>query len=59
MDEYHVNKKDVYVIGDSYNDYDMIKEYNGVAMTTSYPEILEIVNKTYSSVSDYIKDILN
>ncbi len=59
MNEYHVNKKDVYVIGDSYNDYDMIKEYNGVAMTTSYPEILEIVNKTYSSVSDYIKDILN
>ena len=58
MDKYHVTKDNVYVIGDSYNDYNMIKEYNGVAMTTSYPEILEIVNKTYPSVSDYIKDIL-
>ena len=59
MDKLDITKDNIYVIGDSYNDYDMIKEYNGVAMTTSYPEILEIVNKTYSSVSDYIKDILN
>lgn len=59
MDKYHITKDNVYVIGDSYNDYDMIKEYNGVAMITSYPEILEIANKTYPSVSDYIRDILN
>ena len=58
MDENNINKKDIYVIGDSYNDYDMIKEYDGVAMNTSYPEILEIAKKTYSCVSDYIKDIL-
>lgn len=58
MNEYNINKKDIYVIGDSDNDYGMIKEFDGVAMTMSYPKILEISKKTYNSVSDYIKDIL-
>ena len=58
MNEYNINKKDIYVIGDSDNDYEMIKEFNGVAVTLSYPKILEISKRTYASVADYIKDIL-
>lgn len=58
MDIYHIDKKDVYVIGDSENDVEMIKEYNGVAMVISHPRVLEVARKTYNSASDYIKDIL-
>jgi len=58
MKKYNVSLNDVYVIGDSYNDYEMIRDYNGVAMTTSCQEVLDIVNKKYKSVKDYINDIL-
>ena len=58
MNELHVDKNDVFVIGDSDNDHEMIREFDGVAMTTSYPGVLKIARKTYSNVSDYIKDIL-
>lgn len=58
MSENNVDIKDVFVIGDSYNDYEMIKEYQGVAMNTSYQEILDIAKMTYESVHDYINDIL-
>ena len=54
-----LKQTDIYVIGDSYNDYEMIKKNNGVCMTTSCKEVLDICNKTYSSVSNYIEDILN
>ena len=48
----------VYIIGDSYNDFEMIKKYNGVAMENSCDEILNITKKKYSSVSEYIEDNL-
>ena len=51
--------KDIYVIGDSDNDVEMIKKYNGVCMNTSCSKVLKICNKTYLSVSDYIEDSLN
>ena len=53
-----IKKEDVYVIGDSSNDFEMIKDYHGVGMYNSCDEILSIVNKTYSEVSDYSIDIL-
>ncbi len=55
----NIDKKDIYIIGDSSNDLEMIRDYNGVGMINSCQEILKIVHKTYSCVSDYIKDILN
>lgn len=58
MEKLDVINKDVYVIGDSYNDYEMIRDYNGVAMNTSCQEVLDIAKKKYKSVSDYIIDIL-
>ena len=54
----NIKKKDIYVIGDSSNDIEMINEFNGVSMTNSSLEVLKIVKKTYSEVSDYINEIL-
>ena len=58
-DKLNISKEDVFIIGDSNNDADMLQKYNGVGMKNSCPEVLEIVHKTYSSVSNYIDDILD
>ena len=55
---FKIRKKDIYVIGDSSNDYEMIKDYKGAAMTNSYPDILSITKKRYKEVSDYIDSII-
>ena len=55
--KHKVLKKDLYVIGDSLNDYEMIKDYNGVCVRNSYPEILKISKKIYENINDYIDDI--
>lgn len=51
------NIKDVYVIGDNYNDYLMIKNYNGFCTNVAIDEIKQIARKEYSNVSDLIDDI--
>lgn len=54
----NIERDYVYCIGDSSNDYEMLKEYNGFAMT-NHEEILNEVTKTfYDSVSDFIEDII-
>ena len=58
MEKHNLTINDIYVIGDSYNDFEMIRDYNGVFMTSSYPEVLEIAKKSYKSVRDYIYEIL-
>ncbi len=54
-----ISNNDIYVIGDSSNDYEMIKKYNGVAMKNSCQQILDITKIKYNSVSDYLKKIIN
>ncbi len=58
MDRLNISKQEIYVIGDSPNDYEMIKNFNGVCMESSHQEILKLEKKKYKSVSDYIKEIL-
>lgn len=53
-----VLSKDIYIIGDSQNDLEMIKDFHGVGMKNSCPEILNVAKKTYASPEDYINDIL-
>ena len=53
-----IHKEDVYAIGDSSNDIEMLLDYHGVGMTESCDEILKIVSKKYNEVSEYIDDIL-
>ena len=54
----NILKEDIYVIGDSGNDYEMIRDFNGVAISESNPDILKIASKKYKSIDNYIDDIL-
>lgn len=54
----NIKEEDIYTIGDSYTDVQMIKEFNGFAMENSIEELKEISNKKYESVSDLIREIL-
>ena len=53
-----INKNNIYAIGDSYNDYDTIKSFNGYAMENAKPEIKEISIEVLPSVSSLIEKIL-
>ena len=55
----NIKDENIYVIGDSYNDLEMIKKYHGVCMNTSYQDVINISKKVYVSVKDYIEDSLN
>lgn len=57
-EKWHIRMSDIYVIGDSSNDLEMIKDFHGVGMNNACQEILNIAKKTYNSVSEFIKDIL-
>ena len=52
------NPDEVYTIGDSYNDYLMIKKYKGSCTHVAVEEIKQISKKIYENVSDYIDDIM-
>ena len=54
----NITDNNIYVIGDSDNDLEMLKEYNGVCVNNSTKEVLNTCDKHYLNVSDYIKDIL-
>ena len=55
----NIKKKYIYVIGDSSNDIEMIHDFKGAAMISSYPDVLKITKKRFKSVSDYIDSIIN
>ena len=54
----NIEKQDIYVIGDSYNDYEMIRDFHGSCINTSCNDVLKVAKNKYFSVTDYIKDIL-
>ena len=58
IDKLKIKKENVFVIGDSGNDIEMIRDYHGVGMTNSCQEILNITKKQYNELSDYVNDIL-
>lgn len=53
-----VDKKDVYVIGDSFNDDEMIKEFHGFCMSDAHEDIKQHARKIYESVSDCLNECL-
>ena len=57
-DLYDIKKKEVYVIGDSSNDIEMIHDFKGAAMASSYPDVLRVTKKRFKKVSDYIDSIV-
>ena len=48
----------MYLIGDSSNDVEMLKDFKGVGMKNSCQEVLKVVKKTYREVSDYLDEIM-
>lgn len=60
MKKANFKKENIYTIGDSYTDIDMINDYNGSCMEKSIDILKNNKNiKKYSSVSVLINDILN
>ena len=54
-----ISKKNIYAIGDSYNDLDMIKKFNGYTMENGKDELKKISLEIFSSVSQLIDKLLN
>ncbi len=53
----NIHHEDIYTIGDSYNDLEMIKTYNGYAMKNAINELKRIAKKEYNAVFELIEDI--
>ena len=53
-----VGKKNIFTIGDSYNDIEMIKNFNGYCVNNAKEEIKRISQKQYKSVSKLIEELL-
>ncbi len=58
MKKHKLSKENIYVIGDSTNDYEMIKDFNGYCINNSFPEILEIAKKKYPNINIFINELL-
>lgn len=53
----NINKEDIYVIGDSDNDYEMIRDFNGVCVTNSTDQIKQVSKCVYKKISDFLKEL--
>lgn len=58
IDKLNILKDNVYTIGDSYSDIDMIKDFKGYAMKESVNELKQVAIKEYDSVSNLINDLM-
>lgn len=53
-----VIKQNIFTIGDSYNDIEMIEKFNGYCIFGAEEEVKNISTKEYTSVSELINEIL-
>ena len=58
LNKLHILNENVYTIGDGYSDIEMIKNFNGYAMTNSVEELKIVAKKEYESVSELINEII-
>lgn len=49
---------DVITVGDNYNDYDMIKDFNGVTVPNAVDAIKEISSRVYNDFTELVEDNL-
>ena len=54
----HFNCKDIYVIGDDYNDIEMIKYYNGFTVERANKEIKKIASLQFENVAEAIEYLM-
>ncbi len=53
-----LNTSEIYTIGDSLNDIEMIQEFDGFCVEKSHPKIIEISKKIFESVGECIEYLL-
>ena len=54
----YLNINLLYVIGDNYNDYEMLKAYNGGVMKNHHKKLDGLGKKEYISLKDYIEELI-
>lgn len=54
-----ISKENIYAIGDSYNDLEMLEKFNGICMQNSKPEIKEKIKRKCHTVSEVIEDLID
>ena len=52
-------RKDLYVIGDSINDYEMLSSYHGAIMKEHSKELEKLGKKSYHTLYEYIEELEN
>ena len=52
-----IDKENIYTIGDSYTDINMIKDFNGYAMSNSIDELKRYAKEEFESVGDLVKKL--
>lgn len=55
--EIEIVQEEIYTIGDSYSDFEMVKDYNGYAMKESVDGLKNVALEEIESVSDLIRKI--
>jgi HAD superfamily hydrolase (TIGR01484 family) len=58
IDKYNISKNNVYTIGNGINDIEMIRDYNGYAMSKSNNKLLTYAIKKYNNVYELIETII-
>ena len=55
INDLHIDKSQVYTIGDSYTDINMVRDFNGYCMKGSIQELRNVSQEEYKSVSELVK----
>ncbi len=58
LNKLNISNGNIYTIGDGYSDIEMIKDFNGYAMTNSVDELKKVAKKEYESVSELINEVM-
>lgn len=58
LEKLGVSKNNVYTIGDSYSDIEMVRDFSGYCMKNSVEELKNIANREYSSVLELVNEIM-
>ncbi|MDY6868329.1 MAG: HAD family hydrolase [Chloroflexota bacterium] len=59
IEELGYHKEDIYTIGNSLNDMEMIRDFNGFAVTDSDPQIIPLATALFPNIADCIAHLLS
>ena len=54
----NISSNNVFVVGDNLNDLEMIKEFDGFAMTSGNPVVIKQARRAYDTIFELVKDII-